>query len=859
MLGNCKQGKDMRKIKRISYVALLAVILLICVSLFSACGGGGDVIVSVVSGDGSVSKYKFKQDQEIVIETRDTDFLKIEGYFYDSAFTRPFEGGKAKKDLTLYAKVTEYCRLTFFFTGSTDISPKFVQKGTAAELPRPELSGNTFEGWFADVNFTVPVTEDTAINGNMQLYGKWHKDVLNVTLDYGEFADRQIINVNYGCAAQLSFEDAGNYKFGGWYTDAEFRESFDAESPIVSDITLYAEYIAPVTLKVDNLKGSARTLQIKYGDVPDLSEFETFGLYYFDGWYFADDSDKAFDASAPVYEDAAVCARWKEPVKVSFYTFYGTDPTVVELKYGERAEPAEPPEYAGHLFSGWYKNVNTTILYDFNEPVYRDMRLYSGWHKLYTVTFLAQNGEDAFSIEVKEGDAVPVPETPKKDYNEFLGWYTQDNKLYDFDTEITRDITLQAKWKDLLVQEFKEKYLYIQEDVPMITITTEGNQPIVSKEVYINAVMDVTSTVAEYNNSGIVLEIRGRGNSSWGMEKKSYRLKLDSKKTNLVGFTGSKHYALIANHMDKSLIRNYLAYLSGRICDSMWAPDTRFVEVTLNGEYLGLYMLTETIKVEEGRIDLSGIPENEFDTGFLVEQTVRDRLGTALEETEFTFENTAGDFFVYAGNFWWEVKYPEKPDYPAAVWTGIVDYIRGYLDTALKGIYQNRIDYIELDSFADFWLIQELFANWDCFQLSVYMTKNQGGKLDMGPVWDFDNSCNNISYVITEPDRPYAAERAKIFQGLLGNAEFVAFYKERAKFLSSTYWKYIVDSIYQVMYSIEKAAYRNFEKWDITENIMANPPHILEIDSYLGQVQYLKEWLDARVKCFQTNYGIFGS
>ena len=147
-----------------------------------------------------------------------------------------------------------------------------------------------------------------------------------------------------------------------------------------------------------------------------------------------------------------------------------------------------------------------------------------------------------------------------------------------------------------------EKLTYPTEDnkIPVVYINTENGVKITSKEDYVNATMKIQGNDT-YSDSSILydgeIEIRGRGNSTWGMPKKPYKIKLD-KKSNLFGMGKNKHWVLLANYSDPSLMRNTLAYnLSGAM--EMPQMETVWVDVVLNGEYVGNYQFCEQVKVDK--------------------------------------------------------------------------------------------------------------------------------------------------------------------------------------------------------------------------------------------------------------------
>ena len=144
--------------------------------------------------------------------------------------------------------------------------------------------------------------------------------------------------------------------------------------------------------------------------------------------------------------------------------------------------------------------------------------------------------------------------------------------------------------------------------LPVVYIDTENGVDITSKENYVNATMQIqgneTHTENLYHGA---TEIRGRGNFTWNLPKKPYKLKLDSS-TDLFGMGKSKHWVLLANHEDWSLMRSKLAYdFSGAL--GMPYMESLFVDVILNGKYVGNYQFCEQVKLSAGRVDIEGFED----------------------------------------------------------------------------------------------------------------------------------------------------------------------------------------------------------------------------------------------------------
>ena len=271
-----------------------------------------------------------------------------------------------------------------------------------------------------------------------------------------------------------------------------------------------------------------------------------------------------------------------------------------------------------------------------------------------------------------------------------------------------------------------EAFRWIGTGLPTVVLDTPGCQPITSKTVWME---DATLTI--YNPDGTVdctgpLSIKGRGNSSWTQfPKKSYALKLDSK-TEVLGMTEHKRWCLLANWMDRTLIRNAVAFEIARRTDLAWTPSGQFVELVLNGEHVGNYFLCEQVKVDKNRVNIKELAAGEVDGGYLME------LDDWFDE-EFKFHSPVH-------NVPWQFKDPD------VVTQAQFDYMYNYVKEFEEALYDDvrfaageYMDYIDSDSWADWWLVNELAQNGDVnFPKSVFLYKDAGGKLNAGPVWEFD-------------------------------------------------------------------------------------------------------------------------
>jgi hypothetical protein len=270
--------------------------------------------------------------------------------------------------------------------------------------------------------------------------------------------------------------------------------------------------------------------------------------------------------------------------------------------------------------------------------------------------------------------------------------------------------------------------------LPVVSIVTEDREPITSKEEYLDASVKIKPNGTNVTKFKGDLKIRGRGNSSWSAPKKPYKLKL-AEKSELMGMPASKHWALLANYYDRSQLRNSAAMFLGEQTQLAWTPRMHHVEVQLNGEYLGLYQLAETVRIEENRVNIDEMSPTDTSPpaitgGYLLEQDARRE-----ENQEFGFKSTLGQDIV--------VKKPE-PDAKDGIseqdLAPQLAYIRDYVNAFEASLPSGYAQYINTRSFIDWYLVQELVRNPDSTFASNYRYKPRSEKLFAGPLWDFDRA-----------------------------------------------------------------------------------------------------------------------
>ena len=322
--------------------------------------------------------------------------------------------------------------------------------------------------------------------------------------------------------------------------------------------------------------------------------------------------------------------------------------------------------------------------------------------------------------------------------------------------------------------------------LPVLYIDTEDSKPITSKTNYVTANIRIQGNAdfeQQYNDT---VEIRGRGTTSWDQyPQKPYKLKL-RKKANLFGFGKGKHWVLIPNFNDKSCLRNYIASELAKQLGVMGMNMT-WVDVVINGEVKGCYMLSQHIRVDKNSVDIfdwEGEAEDVADALFAAVKDADDQIETdkeLLEETMaqnlawvtdgmvtfkgktynladyglkkeydisqgFLFEATAKKDgktqFTTPGNVHFEVSTPEYLSTNSEMMTYVTNFWKDFEAAYSRDPSEeckNFQRYANMKTMVGVWLVNEIMGQGDPTN-SRYSYIDSSGKLNFGPVWDFDHA-----------------------------------------------------------------------------------------------------------------------
>lgn len=419
--------------------------------------------------------------------------------------------------------------------------------------------------------------------------------------------------------------------------------------------------------------------------------------------------------------------------------------------------------------------------------------------------------------------------------------------------------------------------------LPLMEITTDGPvpEPFIGEAVMENRNYETVAASVRYFDSETehnhliddpVVEERAlfriRGATSRHVDKKNYLLKFTKKdmisslNVSLSGMTADSSWALHGPFRDKSLIRNYVCYnLAGEIME--YAPNVRFCELFLNGEYEGLYVLTEKIGFnEDGRIALTKTDPNLAATSYIL------KVDRGTTDPIHNLETFAWNSYITkpqegVGGSALEIVYPSKT---------LTERQRDYIDMDFshfeKGLFSydyNDPDkgyrhYIDVQSFIDFFLINEFTLNYDAPFLSTYLYKDIRGKLKMC-IWDMDISFDYTEYSAISPET-FQMQNDLWFKYLFKDEAFVNQVIKRYEYLRKHYFneEYLFQYIDDTVAYLGPAIDRNYEKWGYSFNSTYNgrnldflKPESRNVRSFDEAIRQIKDTITLRLEHMDSN------
>ena len=485
--------------------------------------------------------------------------------------------------------------------------------------------------------------------------------------------------------------------------------------------------------------------------------------------------------------------------------------------YTHPTEPDTPAKYMC-IFEGWFTDEACTQAFDFQSLPTEDLTLYAGWSINPNAEVVNRYNELRATINIY-----------------INSYYTEESVDHLLAVQAIFDATdlehvsreeLEAQYTDL--ENAINGLVYKTGTVPRFYITTEDH----SGNVLAKSTGYVNSTIAFVTSDGAVLEeadtarIKVRGNTTSEGLKKPYNIKF-SEKQNLLGMGAAKKWCLLAEWFDPSMLRNYIAMDFAKELGLAYTSDKQFVEVWLDGDYRGVYLLTEPVEDGSSRVDLQ-----KSNGDFLI-----------MYEKERV--DPTASYVVTNKGYRFEIKEPQTPD--AGQIANITAILNG-IDAALdSGDYSQIQQYIDTESFAKYYLLQDFYKNSDACYSSVYFYY-KGGKLYAGPVWDFDMAMGNSVNESLASTENFQMLFSCWFNDLFFYEEFQMQvqnqYNAHRGYLASVYASGgLIDSLESQYSSLFE---KNFTDTIYELSLTSSGLNRIADSSYSANVEYLRSWLAAR-------------
>ncbi len=410
-----------------------------------------------------------------------------------------------------------------------------------------------------------------------------------------------------------------------------------------------------------------------------------------------------------------------------------------------------------------------------------------------------------------------------------------------------------------------------EDQLPQIEINTNGG--IIVDEPKIDATITIDGVDVTAHTGNIAIEIRGA--SSQMFPKKSYGFETRDESNEdldvpLLDFPEEEDWILYAPYSDKSLMRNVLIYDLSRAMDR-YASRCEFVELSINQQYMGVYVFMEKLKRDGGRIDINKLKDDEntgedLTGGYIlkIDKTAETGIHNDYNETNSFTSAHAPNHSTSGQNIYFLYEYPDAEDITPEQKTYISSYMSDF-EAALSSIdfadpELGYAAYIDASSFIDFFLLNELSNNVDGYRLSTFIHKDKNEKLNMGPIWDFNLAFGNANYCNGGASSGWAYrfnERCPDdfwqipfwWERLLEDPAYVAQLKARWESLRSGAFSEaaILDTIdnYKLLLERAEATEGNFATWDVLGNYVW--PNNYIGSTYDEEINYLKDWVTSRL------------
>ena len=441
-----------------------------------------------------------------------------------------------------------------------------------------------------------------------------------------------------------------------------------------------------------------------------------------------------------------------------------------------------------------------------------------------------------------------------------------------------------------------------KEEMPRIDINTEGGVDIVSKDEYVRASISISRCTEKYILDGISANIRARGNSTFTVGKKPFRIKFD-KKQNLLGLNGGnkmKNWVLMADYFDGSMLRTYATFNLAKVLleGKYYSSDCTPVEVYLNGNYNGVYLLCEQTQINKNRVDIyeKADNENSVEVGYLMigqggrsdepnsvfipaNILVTDRRGEQLTCGGFNVSLSGGEYTE------------EQKEYVAKYCEGVFKVMEAalykdkYYELSRNGTLTEKTSFcgtteaekqietvgavFNIESAVALCALDEIIKNLDAgtFNMYVDLSPDGDGKLTLAAPWDFDFAMANTHYETTHSCDGFYATNFSVSDGMRTNIIYVMlgsidWFEDMVRELwqeKYTELQKVANDVLVLSYKYMDAYNRDWARWGHPATRALIHHHsksdLESFKSHLDNGIFLYNWLVERLNWLNSQWG----
>lgn len=380
-------------------------------------------------------------------------------------------------------------------------------------------------------------------------------------------------------------------------------------------------------------------------------------------------------------------------------------------------------------------------------------------------------------------------------------------------------------------------------NIPTLYVTTDNNVAITSKEIWLpGSVVIVSNDSTEQLNEP--MQIRGRGNSTWNMPKKPYRMKLDDKHNLLNLPARERDWVLLPNYADKTLIRNAVAFKISEEVGMAFSPSVAFVDVVVNGSFRGNYMVTDQIEAGPMRVNVRKMSTTDTTEPFVTGGYLLELDGFADREVKWFSTNMGMRV---------SIKEPDPDDINDDQMNYIINYMSRFEAALFSVDFKDPVlgyrALVDTTSLINWYIASELTGNSDAFWSTYIYKHHSDDKLYFGPLWDYDIAFNNDSRLgdATRKLMSQAAHnnRTWINQFLLDEWFQDAVWRRWQELVDNQIESKLLSYIDELTEELDASQQLNFNLWKNLNNKVYLEQFLFS--TYQGGVDYLKSYITSRV------------